>query len=219
MRRFRARRAFTMVEALVFVPIGLAVMGIVWTLWSSSARKGKATDVKVQSLQENLVVALSLERDLQGIYEDSNHPIRIADDGSALLFSRCADASNAPEWVPLELEDVLYRFDAATGKVMRRIGNGEERAFSGSFELVHFRIENPTEPARSDQEIRSAPAVIFTLVSIPEEDMAKPMNERDATRRTTLVSGVSRRWVASRVSHPFWNPIPYVPPAPAAPTP
>lgn len=217
----RARRGVTLTELLVFIPIGLTVLGLAWNFFSSGFKKGKATDVKIQSLQQNLVLTLSLERDLDRLYEARDFRPKIASDGSALEFYRSADTSPGATWEPLRLQRVFYRFDAFEQKVYRQVDDGGERPFSGRYELVHFRVENPPGPTDPPPDpgdpLIPAPSVVITIISVPPLKEGETEADRKATDRTTLVSAVSRRWLGSRTSYDFWNPIPYVPPSPNPP--
>lgn len=207
------RRGFTMVEAVVFLPIATIVIVLAWTFFQSSARKGKATDVKLQGVQATLLFTLNVERDLDGLYEDQNHEVKILDEGRGIQFWRCATPSPEGNWDPLPLEKIEYRFDSLLGKLYRKAGDKPEDSILGCFEAVQFRLEHPLGASGTDTAapLPHGPAVVFSAVAVPEEDIKKPLEERDARHRTTLFSAVPRRWLAGRAGYPFWNPVPYYP--------
>lgn len=212
-RHTRTRRGFTLTETMVFVPLGLMVMGMVWGFLMRSTEMTQKTDVKLQGLQANLILAMRLERDLESLYESRQYRMLIGDNGGALRFFRVADESPEAEWGNLPLEEVDYTFDASTGKVTRTVNQGKPDVLPGYFEMVHFRVETPPKEIDPAEDLPPAASVVFTAVAIPEEILAlEAGGPRDPRRRTTLVSGIPMRWISSRNTYPFWNPIPYLPP-------
>ncbi len=211
----RRRLGFSLVEVTVFMAVGVLVMAGAWSFFQSSIRKGKATDVKVESLQADLLFARSLERDLEALYEDPEHAMDIVRGPGELRFSfwRYGEESPGDRWDPLPVERVTYRFDASKKRIFRRVGNGREDRLYGLFERMNIRFRNFQAQAPGPPAVPSA-AVIFSATSTPRETLQKPLEAREEQDRTTLFGAVLREREAVRTAFPWWNPIPYAPARP-----
>lgn len=215
-RRHRAprRRAVSLVEVLIFVPIGLAVIAIAWTFFTGSAKSSKRTDAKAQGIQTNLLLALSLERDLESLYETPppSFPFQITPEKTAIQFYRCASESPGSNWDPLPLEKITYRFDKKTGRVYRQVEDKTPEALHGYFEQVYFLVNTPRAAEGATDPLPMTSTVDFVAVAISTERFHADVDElKDPFLQTTLVGTIARRWDAGRFAYPFWNPIPYYP--------
>lgn len=206
------RRGFTLVETLVFGTMAMALLASSWTLFGDAIRRGAATESKLQGVQSALLLSLFLEEDLESLYEpvafgDLDTRAKVAATGSEaeFLFHRYARESAEGTWEPLEIERVVYRFDAATGTVARQVGDGTPRVFVGRYERFNIRFSNPGQD--------EAPAVVYSIVGIPADAAARDEEDRSRTDRSVLVGGVSRYAVADAAAYPYWNPVPYGPPS------
>lgn len=209
----RRRRAFTLVEVVVFSAIGLLVVTGAWSLFRSSMTKGKRTDSKLQGVQAGLLFALQLEKDLDALHEARGKGIefKITKEGADLLFHRYALESAGSTWEPLETRRVLYQFRTETGRIVRTLEGEPARELHGAFERVNFRPVKATPRAGYDGLLPEAPAIVFSAVAIPDEALARPPSERRGPDRTVVVGGVPRVTASRRNAYPFWNPVPYGP--------
>lgn len=207
------RRGMTLVEIMVFGGLALFVVAAAGSLLGDSFRRARNTQTKLEGVQANLILSLTLERDLERLYEGQNHRIefRTGPDASSLKFFRMADTSAEGEWDPLEVVEVEYAFDGASGKVSRREGSRTD-VLPGVFERVSFRLADPVDPSTLPPGVLAeAPSVIFSAVAIGEATRARAESERRGPERAVIVGGVGRRRVADRNAYPEIQPVPYTP--------
>lgn len=214
--RPRARRGTTLIEVTVFMAVGIVVLGGAWSFFSSSIRKGKATDVKVESVQANLLLARRLEKDLHRLYEDTNHLMKtnkVAGSRFTFEFWRTVETPPGAAWDRLQVEKVTYRFDSTRKRVYRTVGASPEVPLFGHFERFNVRFINYQRP-QVGQPLPPTPAVVVSMVSTPKLELRKPLEEREEPARTTLFLTAHREVVASRATYPEWNPLPLSPAGP-----
>lgn len=215
-RRCPRGRGFTLVEALVFGAIGLAMVIVAWTVFQQSARKGKATDEKLQATQSVLFLSLHLEKDLESLYEDPDHLMEFTVDpgASRLSFYRFGPVSHEHEWESVPLQKVVYYFDGASGKVHRQVDAEPTKVFVGSFERLNFRLADPPPSGAvplTGGLLAEAPAILISSVGISDEALAWSEDERKPAQRCVMVNAVPRGRVSAFNAYPSWNPVPYGP--------
>lgn len=212
------RRGFTLVEVAIFSAIGMMLLGVLWTVFGQSARKGGMTEEKLQAVQHAQLLALALERDLAGLYEDATHEteFRVAPDHARLAFYRFGPTSAEGEWKPLPLERVVYFFDREQARVFRKVGDGPEQVLHGRFERLAFRLTGAGASGADSPKglLPEGPALVYSGVGLATGASERPESDRRNSERSVLTGGVVRPQAAAASAYPFWNPVDYGPPAP-----
>jgi hypothetical protein len=211
------RRGFTLVEVAVFSAVALMVLAGVWSFFQGTMRQSKATDTKVQGLQEVLLYSRLLEGDLAHLYEDDEYHMyhqRLPKVGVVFRFYRYhPDASKNPgsTWGPLPLQQVEYRYLAKKRKILRSVDGGPGRALFGNFESQDFWDPQGEEDSPPGSKIQPGPSLSFYVVSSPLSELRKKLEKRNWRSRTTLFGGVSRERRSVERRFPYWHRIPYYP--------
>jgi len=182
--RRRNRAGICLVETLVGLMVGSAVIATAWSLVGTTMRGGGRTDAALAGVEAVLGLSTALERDLRCLYEDGAHPLTVKRSGHrlAVSFFRCLPAATGA------VQAVRWDFDGRTGRVHRQAGDEPRRAVRGSFRAVDVR-------ATSDG------AVEFDCTAVI----------RDRAAGMTVRGGTSRPQVVVRGAYPHWNEIPYAP--------
>lgn len=200
----RGRQGTTLVEVVLFAAVAGMIATVAWQIFFGSVRTSRATDRVVSGMSANLLASLYLERDLARLHEDPRRPVRfevVANREATLSFHRHADTSPEDRWAPLPVEEVRYRFDSPTKRILRSVGGGAERPLPGLFERMNVRLTPPEVPGEATR-------VLVTTVSTPREWLRRPLEERAAHVRSTLPTSTSREDAAARATYDFWNPVP-----------
>lgn len=211
------RRGFTLVEITVFSAVALIVIAGAWSFLQSGMRQSKATDTKVQGVQEVLLAARVIEEDLAHVYQDALHGMhhkRVPNEGVFLEFYRYhPDPIHNPgsKWGPLPLQKVSYTYRSKERKLLRAVDDGEKRALFGTFESADFwDMSRETNPP-ADRGLRPGPSIGFHLVSTPRHELRKKREDRDIRSRTILFGGTALERSSVMGRFPYWHRVPFFP--------
>lgn len=213
------RRGYTLVEATVFSAVALIVLTGVWSFFQAGMRQSKDTDVKVQGLQEVLLAARTIEKDLAHLYQDRLVGMKQGrnEDGMYLRFYRFHPdpARRAGSgWGPLPLQKIEYRYKSRYRKLYRYVDGSEGPPLFGTFESVDFWDMMREDDDLPERKLRPGPSIGFHLVSTPRSELRKKREDRDWRSRTTLFGGAVQEHSSATVRFPYWHRVPFFPETP-----
>ncbi|MBI2945551.1 MAG: prepilin-type N-terminal cleavage/methylation domain-containing protein [Candidatus Wallbacteria bacterium] len=201
-------QAFTLIELMVALVIGLIVLGLLWTLISAMTRGFASSRDLLNSLQGAHLLVEYVKNDLGGcFYAPGTRPVEVSPDYFELTFY-CHDPDGAaPPALPdpqAPLERVTYKFDAATGMVSR---NGKAFNFA-RFERVVFYYKPPDYDAVPDKVFGNYVTLRVTCASDEVIEINRTRSDRDRVTRNvvTLITSLGLSQKASQEIFPRWNP-------------
>jgi len=212
----RRRRAFTLTEVVVAMLIASIVLALAWRLYGNERLRFEVDQDRMVGLEGSLLLDQSLAMDLDRIVLDLpdgsgftvNDPVHIQD-SRQLEFRIAADSSSGggPRPIP-----VIYKLDAAHGRVLR-VAGGKETLFRGllaedvQFSLVSIRPRwpRPGEPLSG----RDVPLqyVKYVLTCFSERLRELPPEQRPPQGRVILVGAAALSYRTDRAFHAYWRPL------------
>ncbi|MBI4870876.1 MAG: prepilin-type N-terminal cleavage/methylation domain-containing protein [Candidatus Riflebacteria bacterium] len=207
MRSTRPRRAYTLVEVVVAIAVGIIVLVLLWTLISTMTRSFASSRDLLGSLQGAFLLVETVKNDLAGLYFEQGHkPLEVSDNFFDLSFYVFDPESNTGIGLSnpaAALERVRYAFDPKTNMVSR---NGKVLTFA-RFERVIFYFQAPQ--FQNVAEKRYGNYVTLRVTCAPDATIEANRNRADADRITksvvTLITSVSVQQKASQELFPLWN--------------
>lgn len=195
-RRIR-RRAFTLLEIVMFSTIGAMVLYITYEIFLSSSKQGVDLDTKLRAVQGAQLLLERLERDLKHmVYSEGVYELHVSQDGRHVRFyvfdGHGRDITDGN--IPVHLRE--YRFDAGSNRVLV---DGSPFAFA-FFRDVQFSLTNAGDPEGDDR-----PVLTMRVGGVADDRADLPEEELDLRKRADFVSSVGLAAIASAKRTPGWR--------------
>ncbi len=191
------RRAFTLLEIVMFSAIGGGVMYIAYNIFVASAKQGVNLDAKLKAVQGAQLLLERLERDLKHmVFEQGRYELSVSEDGSRVRFYMFDGhgADMADGVIPIHLRE--YRFDPALSRVM--IDN--EPYAPAFFRAVEFQLGSAGGAGTQDR-----PVLTMRVGGVADELAGLPEANLDLKTRSDFVSSVGLEAVAAARRTPRWR--------------
>lgn len=218
-----SRRAFTVVELMVALLVGVNVLVILWQVFTSDQKRFARDQGKLAAMQGALLFAERLEMDLREIALDIpdaqntgklftlDNPVVIDDGGKKLSFLRFLPHDALSPLV--KVARATYSYEPQEFRIRRTIG-----ADSAPFKTVVVEVikyELVTLNARVDQLGLNPMPVVFRpqvpmnflkyeITAAPETGRGRTPQEIPGEQKVTLVNAVALLYRADRANHPYW---------------
>ncbi len=199
------RRAFSLVEVVLFSGIAVVMLGALWSFFAESVKRGSRSAGRLAGAEAVFHLSAVLESDLAALLEHDASPIgyRVEEGARILAFVRHAETSPDASWDPPPPVRVEYRFEPATGRVLRRTEPGGERVVPGKFAALDAWIEAVTLPELSARSWRLA----YRLAAHGDAGLAE-----NPGSGAVVIGAVPLRSRSMRSLYPFWHRDPWADP-------
>lgn len=213
-----SRRAFSLMEVVVFGVIGLAIIGGVLSAFSSSRKEMARTQLHLRGLSAASALLERLALDLRGgvhfenPYVSTPFQLKVTEQGQVLeLYRYSSDPKKIPaspidglSVTPTAVEQVRYAFDPKTGRVTRkRAGEKAEVILAARYRSVKFERIAHTPTAGQPALLANDNLLRVEVKWLPEEIMDTPAAERSDTLALVVSFGLDGE--ALLKAHPWRN--------------
>ena len=191
------RRAFTLVEILVFSAIALIVLGVAWFIFFSATNQSRKLDSRLRALQANQILIERIKQDLKQFYYVPSYsmvdsaPPRL----SFRIYREYSYSRTERSQASVILESINYVFD----RDMHTVRRNNDLLYACPFESVQFGLKEtlPTAPGEVSN------FVTIQTVYVNEELLRTPerITDRDRIPWFTMIGLPHRSLVETS---PFW---------------
>lgn len=212
-----SRRAFTTIELMVALLLAAIIMTLAWDFFIGERRRFESDQDRLSGLQGSMRFDELLAADLERLAVDLplpgtasfNYDIPVDTGDGRMLAFLVADKDD-PADPQVKAIGVVYRFDPASGQVLRSV-DGQESPIVGllaedlQFQVVHANVQLPAGLLPLTGDKKPIQYVRYTLSCIPESQRYLPKAERAPQRRITLVGAVALRPRSERIFSLYWR--------------
>lgn len=211
------RRAFTMIEIVVSIALGLLVTAGLYSLMSVATRSFGTSRAKLSNLQAAVILVGRLEDDLRNLWQSPSRKIEVSK--GELRFwaldregSRFGTGSSDPQ---IALFEIAYRFDEGSNRVERKVGSEAWRLLPGTFESVAFQFVRPDFTDGAALKFHNYFNVRITCATGRELAQNREVDSfQDPDRVTknvfTLIASVGADIKTRQNLYPVWNEVPWL---------
>lgn len=201
----RRRRAFTLIECLVGLAVGLIVVGLAWGVFSISMRLRWNADAKMQGVKAALLFIEPFQLDVRRLYMDPAHGVRVDDaDGRRTLELYVYDAQRAElERATVRVRRVRYLFVPAEFAIYRQEEDELPRRIGGAFVDLSARLVPPR--LRTPEGAPGSGGLLsWSVTAIPGELAERPRALWKAHEPTTVRGSLPLSPLNGRFKYDFW---------------
>lgn len=191
------RRAFTMLEVLMFSFVGSIVLYITYNIMVGTNRQGINLDTKLKAVQGAQMLLERLERDLKHmVYEEGRYELQVSPAGDWIRFyifdGHGADLTSGE--IPIHLRE--YRFEEGSSRVSI---DGAPFA-NWFFRAVEFSLSEAAGGKPGER-----PVLTMRVGGVADDRAGLPEDRQDLKTRADFVSAVGLSAVASAKRSPYWR--------------
>lgn len=217
------RRAFTLVEAIVVVLVGVNLLAVLWRVFLADQERFARDQGKLASLQSALTFAEVFENDLRemvlGVPDPANpgevftldDPVIIPAGARSIMFLRTRPEPGAGR-VPVFR--VSYTFDERRAVIRRRLDAFSEDVRNLVVESCRFELVRLT-PSFSALALEPSPVLFrpaldtlcvkYQLSTSPEPGEGRTPADVPPEQKVTLVNAVPLTLRSERANFPHWS--------------